>query len=93
MDHPSRTAHIEELADELIALFLAQAADSPRICSGRLGRGRNCASGTNPSPPEIQRAEHYREFEQAAFPVSLAPDRADQTKLFRSLVKINQCQG
>ena len=28
---------------------------------------------------EVQRADLYRQFEQAAFPVSSVPDRADQT--------------
>ena len=51
MGNPSRTAHIEDLTDELIAIFLAQAADLREFAQGRLGRERNCASGTNASTP------------------------------------------
>ena len=79
MGIPSRTAQIEDLADELIALFLAQAADLREYAqAASAGEGTVHLERTL-RHREIQRAEHYREFEQAAFPVSLAPDRADQT--------------
>ena len=79
MGHTSRTSHIEDLADELIALFLAQAADlREHAQAAAAGEGTVHLERTL-RHREIQRAELYRQFEQAAFPVSSAPDRADQT--------------
>ena len=78
MGHTSRTAHIEDLANELIALFLAQAADLREYTqASSAGEGTVHLERTL-RHREIQRADLYRQFEQAAFPVSSAPDRADQ---------------
>ena len=79
MGHTSRTSHIEDLADELIALFLAQAADLREYAqAASAGEGTVHLERTL-RHREVQRADLYRQFEQAVFPVSSAPDRADQT--------------
>lgn len=79
MGHTSRSAHIEELADELIAVFLAQAADLREYAqAGEAGEGTVHLERTI-RHREVQRADLYSQFEQAAFPVSSAPDHADQT--------------
>ena len=79
MGHTSRTAHIEDLANELIALFLAQAADLREYTqASSAGEGTVHLERTL-RHREVQRADLYRQFEQAAFPVFSAQDRADQT--------------
>ena len=79
MGHPSRTSQIEYLTEELIALFLAQAADLREYAQAvAAGEGTVHLERTL-RHREIQRADLYRQFEQAAFPVSSAPDHADQT--------------
>ena len=79
MGHTSRTAHIEELADELIALYLAQAADLREYAQAAAAGEGTVHLERTLRHREVQRADLYRQFEQAVFPVSSAPDRADQT--------------
>jgi hypothetical protein len=79
MDHTSRTAHIEDLVDELIALFLAQAGDLREYAQAAAAGEGTVHLERTLRHREVQRADLYRQFEQAAFPVSSAPARADQT--------------
>ena len=79
MGHTSRTTHIEDLADELIALFLAQAADLREYAQAALAEEGTVHLERTLRHREVQRAELYRQFEQAAFPVSEAPNLLDQT--------------
>jgi hypothetical protein len=79
MGHTSRTTHIEDLADELIALFLAQAADLREYAQAAAAEEGTVHLERTFRHREVQLANLYSQFEQAAFPVSSAPDRADQT--------------
>lgn len=79
MSHASRTANIEELVDELIALYLAQAADLREYAQAAAAGEGTVHLERTLRHREVQRADLYRQFEQAVFPVSSAPDRADQT--------------
>ena len=79
MSHASRTAHIEDLVDELIALSLAQAADLREYAQAAAAEEGTVHLERTLRHREVQRADLYRQFEQAAFPVSPAPDLAGQT--------------
>jgi hypothetical protein len=79
MSHASRTAHIDDFIDELIALYLAQAADLREYAQAAVAGEGTVHLERTLRRREVQRADLYRQFEQAAFPVSPAPDLADQT--------------
>jgi len=79
MSPSSRISRIEELADDLIELYLAQAADLREYAkTAAAGEGTVHLERTL-RRREVQRADLYRQFEQAAFPVLPAPDSAGQT--------------
>jgi hypothetical protein len=79
MSHATRTARIEDLVDELIALYLAQAANlRENVEAAAAGEGTVNLERTL-RHLEVQRADLYRQFEQAALPASAAPDLTDQT--------------
>jgi len=79
MSHASRTPNIENLVDQLIELYLAQAADLREYAQATATREGTVHLERTLRHREVLRADLYRQFEQAAFPVSPAPDRADQT--------------
>ena len=79
MSLASRSSQIEDLIDDLIAVYRAQAADLREYAqAASAGEGTVHLERTL-RHREVQRADLYRQFEQAAFPVSSVPDRADQT--------------
>jgi hypothetical protein len=79
MSHASRTAHIEDLVDELIALYLAQAADLREyVQAAEAGEGTVHLERTL-RHRAVQQADLYHQFEQAAFSISPTPDLAGQT--------------
>ena len=73
-----RAANIEDLVDKLIELNLAQVADLREYAQAAMAGEGTIHLERNLRHREVQRAELYRRFEQTAFPVSLAPDLADQ---------------
>ena len=73
MSHAFRTAHIEDLIDELIALNLAQAADLREYARAAVAGEGTVHLERTLRHREIHRAELYRHFEQVAFTVSTAP--------------------
>ena len=79
MSHASRTAHIEDLVDEQIALYLAQATDLREYAQAAAAGEGTVHLERALRHREVQRADLCLQFEQAAFPVSPAPDVADQT--------------
>jgi len=79
MSHATRTAQIEDLVDELIALYLAQAANLREYGQAAMAGEGTVNLERTLRHREVKRAELYRRFEQAAFPVSAAPDLSDQT--------------
>ena len=79
MNAARRTANIEDLVDELIELYLAQVADLREYTQAAMAGEGTIHLERNLRHREVQRADLYRRFEQAAFPVSPAPDLADQT--------------
>jgi hypothetical protein len=79
MSPSSRISRIEDLANDLIELYLAQAADLREYAqTAAAGEGTVHLERTL-RRREVQRADLYRQFEQAAFPVLPAPDLGDQT--------------
>jgi len=77
MSHASRAAHIEGLIDGLIALYLAQAADLREYAQAAVAGEGTVHLEHTLRRRELQRADLYRLFEQAAFLVSQTPDLAD----------------
>ena len=73
MSHAFRTAHIEDLIDELIALNLAQAADLREYAQAAVAGEGTVHLERTLRHREIYRAELYHQFELVAFPVSTAP--------------------
>ena len=71
MSHAFRTAHIEDLIDELIALNLAQAADLREYARAAVAGEGTVHLERTLRHREIYRAELYRQFEQVAFPYPL----------------------
>ena len=79
MSHVTRTAQIDDIIDELIALYLEQAANLREYGQAAMeGEGTVNLERTL-RHREVQRAELYRQFEQAAFPVPAVPNLPDQT--------------
>ena len=67
MAHASRSAHLADLIDDLVDLYLAQVADLREFV-----QATEAGEGTTHLEEalrhrEIRRADLYREFEQAAF--------------------------
>ena len=79
MSPSSRISRIEDLANDLIELYLAQAADLREYAQAAVAGEGTVHLKRTLRHREVQRADLYRQFEQAVFPVSSAPDRADQT--------------
>ena len=79
MSHATRTAQIEDLVDELIALYLAQAANLREYGQSAMAGEGTVNLERTLRHREVQRAKLYRQFELAAFPVPAAPDLPDQT--------------
>ncbi len=79
MNDASRIGDIENLVDELIALYLAQAADSREYAQAAVAGEGTVNLERTLRNREVQRADLHRRFEQAAFPVSIVPNLADQT--------------
>ena len=73
MSHVTRTAQIDDIIDELIALYLAQAANLREYGQAAMAGEGTVNLERTLRHREVQRAELYRQFEQAAFPVSAAP--------------------
>jgi hypothetical protein len=67
MSHASRTAHIEDLIDDLTDLYLAQIADLREYAQAmEAGEGTQHLEDAL-RHREIRRDDLYRQFEQAAF--------------------------
>jgi len=79
MSDASRTQNIEKLVDQLIELYSAQAADLREYAQARVEGEGTVHLERSLRHREIQRADLYRQFEQAAFLASPAQRRADQT--------------
>lgn len=73
MSHATRTAQIDDIIDELIALYLEQAANLREYGQAAMAGEVTVNLERTLRHREVQRAELYRQFEQAAFPVSAAP--------------------
>jgi len=79
MSHPSSAENFGGIIDELIALYLAQAAELREFAkAAAAGEGAVHLERTL-RHREVQRADLYRRFEEAAFPPSSLPDLADPT--------------
>lgn len=79
MSNASHTARIEGLADELIALMQAQAADLREYAqAAAVGEGTVHLERTL-RRRELQRAALYQQFERAAFTQPPSPDLVPQT--------------
>ena len=79
MSHPSSAENIGGTIDELIALYLAQAADLREYAQAAAAEVGTVHLERTLRHREVQRADLYRRFEEAAFPASTAPDLADAT--------------
>jgi hypothetical protein len=79
MSHPSSAENIEGIVDELIALYLAQAADLREYAQAATAGEGTVHLQRTLCHREVQLADLYRRFEKAAFPASAAPDLADAT--------------
>ena len=78
MSPASRISRIEDLVNDLAELYLAQAADLREYAkTAAAGEGTVHLERTL-RRREVQRADLYRQFEQAAFPVLPAPGSADR---------------
>jgi hypothetical protein len=78
MSPDSRKALIEDLVDELIALYQAQVADLHEYAQAVAAGEGTVQLERTLRRREIKRAELYSQFEQLAFPVSPAPERTGQ---------------
>ena len=76
MSQASRTAQIEGLVDELIAVYLAQVADLREYAQAATAGEGTVHLERTLRQREVKRAMLHRQFEQAAFPVVPAPDVA-----------------
>jgi hypothetical protein len=74
MNHTARAAHIEDLIDELVALHLAQAANLREFAQAMVAGEGTIQLERALRHREVQRAELYRRFEQAAFAASQEPE-------------------
>jgi hypothetical protein len=79
MSHATRTAQIDDIIDELIALYLEQAANLREYGQAAMAGEGTVNLERTLRHREVQRAELYRQFEQAAFPVPAVPNLPDQT--------------
>ena len=79
MSHPSSAENMGGTIDELIALYLAQAADLREYAQAAAAEVGTVHLERTLRHREVQRADLYRRFEEAAFPASTAPDLADAT--------------
>jgi hypothetical protein len=70
MSDASRTPDIENLVDELIELYLAQAADLREYAQATAAGEGTVHLERTLRHREAQQADLYRQFEQAAFTVS-----------------------
>jgi hypothetical protein len=79
MSDATHAAHINDLVDVLIALYLAQAADLREYAQAAAAGEGTVNLERALRHREAQRTDLYRQFELVAFPASAAPDLADQT--------------
>jgi hypothetical protein len=79
MSRATRTAQLEDIIDELIALYLAQAANLREYGQAAMAGEGTVNLERTLRHREVQRAELYRQFEQAAFPDPAVPNLPDQT--------------
>jgi len=79
MSHATHTEHIDNLVDELIALYLAQAPNLREYAQAAVAGEGTVNLERTIRHREVLRADLYRQFEHEAFRGSAAPDRADQT--------------
>lgn len=70
MSEATRAAEIENMVDELIALYLAQAADLREFAKAAAAGEGTVHLERTLRHREALRADLYRRFEQAAFQVS-----------------------
>ena len=75
MNLARRTANIENLVDELIELYLAQAADLREYAQAAAAEEGTVHLERTLRHREVQRAVLYRQFEQAALPAQRAEIR------------------
>jgi hypothetical protein len=78
MSHASRSARIEGLIDELIALYLAQAADLREYAQAVVAGEGTVHLERTLRHRELQRTDLYRQFEETALHASQASDLADR---------------
>ena len=78
MNHASGTAHIEDLVDELIALYLAQAPNLREYAQAAVAGEGTVNLERTLRHRELQRTDLYRQFEETALQVSQASDLADR---------------
>ncbi len=79
MSHPSSAENIEGIVDELIALYLAQAADLHEYAqAATVGEGTVHLQRTL-CHRAVQLVDLYPRFEKAAFPASATPDVHGET--------------
>jgi hypothetical protein len=80
MSHASRTAHLADLIDDLVDLYLAQVADLREFAQATEA-GEGTLDLEQPlRDREVRRADLYGQFEQAAFSPLLpvvAPNELD----------------
>jgi len=67
MSYDSRTTEIQNLVDELIELYLAQAADMREFAQAKAAEEGTINLERTLRRRETRRAELYGKFEQAAF--------------------------
>jgi hypothetical protein len=67
MSHASRSAHIADLIDDLVDLYLAQVADLREFAQATEAGEATVRLEDALRHREIRRADLYRQFEQAAF--------------------------
>jgi hypothetical protein len=81
MSHASRSAHIADLIDDLVDLYLAQVADLREFAQATEAGEGTLDLEQALRDREVRRADLYRQFEQAAFspaPIpGVAPNELD----------------
>jgi hypothetical protein len=74
MSEASRATDIENLAEELIELYTAQVADLREYAQAAAASEGTVNLERTLRHREVQRADLYRRFEQAAFPIPRGAD-------------------
>ena len=81
MSHASRAAHVSDLIDDLIGLYLAQVADLREFAQAISAEEGTMHLEQALRQREIRRADLYRQFEHAAFSPPPLPMVANQRDL------------